>query len=125
MGVLLFQGCSLFSRTSNAEILSKSIDYSNQATLILNRNGSNLSADEMQNIVRLKKMALEEARLVDVESLNKQHDDFGNQWRDKYIKGLDMFIQGVENSDGVKLLQGQALLEEWGHWYTDNYNDIR
>ena len=127
--ILLFatitlSGCSL-SEPSNPERLSKSINYSNQAAVILNQTGSNLSQENMTEIIKLKKQALDEALLVDTKALNNQYQGFGDQWKSKYIKGLELFIEGIENGDNQKSLQGQVLLDQWGEWYSSNIDEIR
>lgn len=122
--IITFSGCS-FAEQSNPELLSKSINYSNQAALILNQAGSNLNQENMIEIINLKKQALNEALRVDVVDLNNHYSDFGNQWESKYVKGLNLFIEGIESRDNQKSLQGQVLLDQWDEWYSANIDKIR
>lgn len=79
----------------------------------------------METIVDFKKKALEEARLVDIEDLNLHYPDFGNHYRDEFIKGLELFIEGFEKNDNLKIIAGQLLDEKWGEWYEKNVDSIK
>ena len=112
---------------SNVQHFSQSIDYCNQATRILNAGGSYefINPNDMETIVDFKKKALEEARLVDIEDLNLHYPDFGNHYRDGFIKGLELFIEGFEKNDNLKIIAGQLLDEKWGEWYEKNVDSIK
>lgn len=123
--ILLLSGCSLLTATNNPEHITKSIDFSNQATAIMNRDGTKLEAQEMKQVINFEKSALNEARLVDINALNKHYDNFGDNWRDKYIKGLELFIEGIEENNNEKSLSGQVLLDKYYTWYSANIDKIQ
>ena len=112
---------------SNIQHFSQSIVYSNQATQLINMGESFelISPEQMDEIVEYKRKAFKEARLVEIEDLNRHYPDFGNHYRDELIKGLELFIEGFENNDNLKILAGQMLDEKWGVWYEDNIEAIK
>ena len=117
----------IFSNKSNVQHFDQSIKYVNQATQILNSGESYelINPDDMEAVVELKKKALTEAKLVDIKDLNRHYPDFGNHYRDEFINGLELYIEGFEKNDTVKLLAGQMLDEKWGVWYEKNVDAIR
>ncbi len=125
--ILLTIVCLIFCSKSNVQHFEQSIRYVNQATRILNSGESYefINPDDMDAIVELKKKALAEARLVDIDDLNRHYPDFGNHYRDEFIKGLELFIEGFEKNDSAKLLAGQMSDEMWGVWYEENIDAIR
>lgn len=125
--ILLMIVSLLFCSKSNVHHFSQSIKYANQATRISNSGESYefINPEDMDAIVKLKKKALTEARFVDIKDLNRHYPDFGNHYRDEFINGLELYIEGFEKNDTVKLLAGQMLDEKWGVWYEKNVDAIR
>lgn len=122
--VLLFS-CSS-SNKSNVEHFVNSIEYVNEANKI--SNGSNsiyLEQSEVEEMIRLKQRALGEARKVNISSLNKRFQGFGDSYEDLFIEGLNLYLTGMEDENQRKVIQGQLLLDEWGDWYSSNINRIR
>ncbi|MEA2006256.1 MAG: hypothetical protein U9O50_08395 [Acidobacteriota bacterium] len=104
-----------------------SIEYYNQATRITNMGGSGelINPEDMDKIIEFTKKALVEAKLVDIRELNHRYPDFGNHFRDEFIRSLRLFIEGIEKNDNLKMLLGQNLQEKWGAWYDQNIEGIR
>ena len=122
--VLLFS-CSN-SNKSNVEHFVNSIEYVNEANRI--SNGSNsiyYEQSEVEEMIRLKQRALGEARKVNISSLNKRFQGFGDSYEDLFIEGLILYLTGMEDENQRKVIQGQLLLDEWGDWYSSNINRIR
>ncbi len=117
----------IFSNKSNVQHFDQSIKYVNQATQILNSGESYelINPDDMEAVVELKKKALTEAKLVDIKDLNRHYPDFGNHYRDEFINGLELYIEGFEKNDTLKRLAGQMLDDKWGVWYEKNVDAIR
>ena len=66
----------------------------------------------MEKMIDYKKQALKEARQVDIEILNQRLDGFGDHYKDEFLTGLETLIDGHENNDPNKFLQGQILLDQ-------------
>ena len=80
---------------------------------------------ELKGMVENYKQALAEAMLVDIQKLNSDYQNFGDHYKNEFIAGTEMFIDGFEKSDTQKFLQGQMLLQQWGNWYEKNFSAIR
>lgn len=121
-----FQGIQT-SGGSNVEHFSNSIDFANQATRVSNSSGifEQVADEDIKEMVNYYEQALEEARQVDIAKLNSDYAGFGDHYRDEFIKGAELFVEGYEQSDQEKFLQGQVLLDQWGTWYSDNIDKIR
>lgn len=120
--IFIFLGVGCGITDNNPEYLSNSINYSNQASEIINSDSQEINMDKLLN---LKTLALEEAKKVDIDKLNNHYDDFGNQWRDNYIVGLELFVSGIQEEDNEKSIRGQLLLDDWGDWYAKNIDQIK
>jgi len=114
-------------RSSNLAHLIKSIDYSNDAAKLSNRGKPFEPVDEaeVKRFIDLKRKALEEAKLVNIEGLNRDHPNFGNHYRDEFVRGLQLLIEGYEKQDNNKIFEASILLDRWGDWYTANLENIR
>lgn len=112
---------------SNIERFSKSIDFANKATKISNSGGAyqQMGEEEIKGMVDNYKQALTEAKQVDIQKLNSDYQSFGDHYKNEFIAGTEMFIEGFEKSDTQKFLQGQVLLSQWGDWYEKNFDAIR
>jgi len=111
----------------DVERLSNSIDLANQATIIANKAGASgkTTEDDIRAMVNYYKQALEEAHQVDIEKLNRDYAGFGDHYRDEFIRGIELFIEGFEQSDPEKFLAGQILLNRWEVWFYNNIDEIR
>lgn len=115
--------------SSNGDIkhFSNSIDFANQATRISNADGAfeQVEEEDIKEMVGYYRQALEEARQVDIVKLNSDYAGFGDHYRNEFIKGTELFVEGFERSDPDKFLQGQVLLDRWGAWFSNNIDEIR
>ena len=113
--------------SSNIKHFSKSIDFANKATKISNSGGAyqQMGEEEIKGMVDNYKQALTEARQVDIQKLNSYYQGFGDHYKNEFIAGAEMFIEGFEKSDTQKFLQGQVLLSQLGDWYEKNFDAIR
>lgn len=129
--LLIIIGCFIVtlgcyeSHKSTVNHFSQSIDHNNQATRIINKKSPYITLGDMNKIIELKKKALEEAQLVNIEKLNQRYRDFGNHFKDEYMKGIELFIEGIENENAEKSMLGQVLEDKWGSWYEQNIERIK
>ncbi|MBI4556553.1 MAG: hypothetical protein HY706_03135 [Candidatus Hydrogenedentes bacterium] len=110
-----------------------SLEYSQEATRILNRHlsavaegaASNISADEFELIVNTTRKALDEANQVSDEWLEKVHPELRQHYRDDFESGLHLQLTTYEEMDyGVPRVSDElarhAAEERWADWYNKN-----
>lgn len=115
------------SMIDNIKHFNQSIDYANQATQVINVGNpfEEIAQEDIHVMINLNKKALEEAKLVDIDKLNRDYGGFGTHYRDEFIHGLELSIEGFENSDNQKIIESQILLDKWGSWYNQNIEEIK
>lgn len=115
------------SKDDSITHLNKSIDLTNEGTKILNQVTAFtlMSDNQMKQYINFLKDALIEGDQVNIEKLNKDHPNFGNHFRDEYIKGIKSLISGYELKRDQNFVQGQLLLDSWGNWYSANFENIK
>ena len=118
---------SLSACSNNVGYFSNSIDLANQATRIANEGSAFelISRDDIRAMTNYYKQALKEAHKVDIEKLNQHYAGFGNHYRDEFIRGVKLFVEGFEQENSKKFLESQILLDHWGTWYSNNIDEIR
>lgn len=133
VSVYAFSPSSPMQSSSQTSTINKNIDhfitsieYANEANRVSNEFDSSgkASGEKLNEIVEFRKKALEEAGLVDTEQLNNQVASFGSQYKNSFIQGLQLFIEGHTENNSDKFFEGQKLLFNWEIWFRDNYNRI-
>jgi len=111
----------------NAMHFMLSGDASAAATKLLNLGPgyTSMSHAEIQEIQRLRRLALAEARLVRDDVLEKVLLGMSKPWRAKHQRGLELQIQAIENDDTSAELLGSALHDEWVDWVNAHRADLR
>lgn len=117
---LLGLSCS----SSTIEYFSNSIEYANQASELINKSSMVISQTDSERMADYYRQALNEAERVDISELNSKYPEWGDRYK-FFISGLRLIIKGFENSDSSASLQGQVLLDNWGSWYRQHFEDIR
>ena len=110
----------------NLEHFYRSLDASQQAVQIVNAGQHDRpSNEELEAFVALHKIALNEARKVDLEVLAKAHPELPTQFRDKYVRYLE-FINRFFTSNGSFYDQStaQKMWNEWAEWNNANATHI-
>lgn len=79
-----------------------------------------ISKDDLGRLIAAYKSALDEARLADVNELNRQHPGLGDAWRDKLIPSIESSIEGWEGPSNWALFKANGLFAEWANWYNTN-----
>jgi hypothetical protein len=101
----------------------KSIDYVNESTDIQNSRRTDQAS--MNMILNLLNNAFVESKSVDINLLNIHYKNLGNHYKNEFIKGLELVIMGYQESDSIKVINGYILLNNWGNWYTENFDKIK
>jgi hypothetical protein len=65
------------------------------------------------------------ATVVQDDVLDKIHPELRRHWREEFIEGLRLRISNWEKADMRAEIEGSALLDKFGDWYTKNNNNIR
>lgn len=112
---------------SNFGHLNKSIEYANQTASIVNMNHPfvSLEAAEKKKFIDFKRQALKEAQLVNIDTLNSRHPNFGNYFKEDYSKGLQLLIDGYDKNNEQNIAQAFSLLDLWADWYSANLENIK
>lgn len=88
-----------------------------------------ISLKKLINYRDLIRLALEEAKLVDTKRLNTMYPNFGDHFKDEYLKSLQMAVEFFDNdnvnSDKVLDEQANILNKRWGNWYNSNIANIK
>lgn len=76
-----------------------------------------LNGDKFRELVLLKRKALEAAKTVSADDLRKLHPDLPAMYRNKFIGGLETYLEGVRNNDNQKINRGTVMVNDFGNWY--------
>lgn len=108
---------------SSAKHFKDSIEFKNQATLIMrqDRDSFLLDPQTLENYVEAIDKSLRAAYKVDISALNEQFDGLGGHYRDEFIRGLKLTLEGFEAADTGKSNEGQLLLDDFAFWYSKNF----
>ena len=79
----------------------------------------------MDRILRLKKTALQEAKLLEDAVLDKAHPQLRIQFREEYQKGIEAYLRGSEKGDAKAEQESADLHEAWACWYDENRTNLR
>jgi hypothetical protein len=130
--VALLTGCSRPSieekrGTESLGHFSKSIDYDNKATAIINKGGpySTIDRKDSDKMIEFYEKALVEARQVNIEFLNSKYSEWGTRYNDHYIKGMELIIKGHREVNASASLKGQELVAMWKYWFGENVKAIK
>lgn len=90
-----------------------------------NSNGSNLSQAEIAEYLSLSRMALSEAKLVDLQVLAKAHPDLPYHYDNEYIASFEMYHRSIAgNMDMASQIKSRELWDKWVDWFNENKSDI-
>ncbi len=104
------------SQATGKEHLANSIYASIGAFGLLREGGS----DDNGDIIRYFEKGLNQAKLVNIDQIDSQVPGFAVHYKNEFIAGMKSLLEGYENSDSAKKLQGGALLDEWAKWNKEN-----
>jgi len=113
--------------SKNLDHFFNSIEYANNSNEVSNQLKSFEKVDKkkISKMIELKRKALNEAKLVNIEKIDKQLNGFKEHFKNEYMKGLKYYIEAYSENDNSKIYESHRLLRRWGMWYNDNYNKIR
>ncbi len=106
---------------------SQMIQSSMQSDQILMhaQTSSSLNQETMMQAYQLRRMAIEEAKLLDIQGLNGLYQGLGSAVKNLFIKGNELFLEGLTGQDSAKINQGQSLLDQWNVWLQGNMKNLQ
>ena len=109
------------------EHFSQSIEYANQTSQITNADHPfvSLTPEERKKFVGYKKQALDEGLLINIPTLNSKYPQFGDYFRDYYLKGIQLLVSANDKHNEQEFGQAFALLDTWADWYSANIGNIK
>lgn len=101
---------------------NKIIEYSRKTNTLLKKGTVNgvLIPEATQTVFNLRRKQLQEARQVDIRELNQLHDGLGERFANYLVKGLERLMVGYATGNQQSYGAGQALLNQWNSWISNN-----
>ena len=109
----------------NSQQFYLALEISQKATKIINQNGRTITKEEMESIIDYEKQALEIGKKVNIDKLNQKYPKLGSNFENNFLKGLTLYIQGIETVDANIAIEGQNLKSKWDSWYIDHLGKIK
>ena len=101
----------------NASHIFRSAEADIKATRIMNRLGTFQIPDSIFEVVtELQRKALEEARMVREEVLEKAAPGMARPYQDYYKRSLELRLVHAENGDNISSIQASQLHDRWVDW---------
>jgi hypothetical protein len=85
---------------------------------------SPLGDADKRSVIEHLRHGLEEGEKVDLASVDDQVPGFAAHYRDEFMAGMGLLIEGFENSHIGKSIKGAILLEKWALWNRDNRKEL-
>lgn len=101
--------------TTEIKRMNNSREYSDSAFILLDNNLKNgvVKKEIVDKHTILLEKSVEAAKKVDLTILEKIKKGFGKKYKEKYIRSLELQIEGVKEIDTKKSLDGQILYDEY------------
>jgi len=120
-----FSFIHIFIKDENGALARK-----NTITHFFQRMKTNQQAKRMEQeknfieMINYKKEELNEARLIDINELNKIYTSLGDHFQSLLLPGLELRIAGYATGDKMKHAAGQKLIILWEMWFQKNRKAI-
>lgn len=109
------------------ESLTQSFSFINDA-FDLTSNAENIGSREEIKIKEYLNSGIIASQKVSDDFLNYLHPELKMYYRDKFIKGAELYFTGIQNAfgkDGVNnQMEGIKLSKEWSDWWGKNKDEI-
>jgi hypothetical protein len=110
----------------NARHFFRASEASQRATRVSNASGGGvMSEQDAAALLRDRKEALTEARLVRDDVLEKACPGLSSMFRTKFERGLELQLRNLEFSDIQAEIQGASLQNEWVDWINERSSEVR
>lgn len=103
----------------NVSFIKESMDWNNKrAAIVNNGNSKNIGSGEIESIKQYLRNAIDAASKVDTIVLNSVRNNYGHIYYFKYLKGMELELEGIEKGDNKKSINGQIMYDEFVDWIT-------
>lgn len=111
---------------STVKYFMQSIKKEQEAVKIRNAEGAytTIGKKKIHTILDKSQDALDKATLVDINNLNHLYNHLGDHYKNEFMKGLKLFINGANQKASAQFIRGQSLLFQWQDWFSKNYKHI-
>ena len=115
------------SRSIRNSNFSQMIRYSLESEQILEQAQARGRLDQTSLLesLRLRRLSVDYAGMLDIEELNKIYNGLGTSIQDFFIKGNTFLLEGLSAQDPVKINQGQQLIDGWNNWLSGNIKNLQ
>jgi hypothetical protein len=105
-------------------LLSKTADES--AARLLNDGApyTLIAPETMREIKQLRREALEHAKLVRDDVLERMVAGLSIAFREKYVRGIDLWVRSIETGDVQGLMISASLHNEWIAWLEEHESEF-
>jgi hypothetical protein len=111
-----------FTQATGRKHLANSIYATIDAFEILK--SSPLDKSKTNELILHLQQAAEEAKQVNIEQIELQVPGFALHYKDEFIQGINLLLDGYQNEDGFNKLQGGVLLDKWALWNNENNDKL-
>jgi len=104
------------------------MDARNAGVRAQNQLGSGIgSRDDLLPVIASFREALDYARSVDDDVLDKIHPEIKTRWRSELERGIELRLRNLESPTGDinAEFEGSSLLDRFGDWWDANKGEIR
>ena len=136
--IAMYLGClaTLFATLQNLGIIRPPSDLASDKSHIVNsikasirvhailKANSPLRDQDKKRVVEHLRNGLEEAEKVNLAYVDDQVPGFAAHYKDEFMAGVRLLIEGFENSHTGKSLKGAILLEKWALWNHENRKEL-
>ena len=112
---------SSFPESDKAHLIN-SINASIKAFDILKT--GKLDNHEKEKLINCLENGLREAEMVNIKKIDNQVPGFEEHFKNEFINGMKLFLDGYKNSDISKKLNGGFLMDKWGVWNKENNKSL-
>lgn len=111
----------------NAQHMVASFDASQAVTEIINQGSpfSSIPLATTKELHRLYLVALDEARKVNDQVLEKVLPGLSKPFREKYQKSIELQLRAIEQGDIAAEFTGSQLHDEWVDWINPRTQDMK
>jgi hypothetical protein len=95
-----------------------------EASRIARQAGSTFSPQQLKQVRALTASALDEARQVSDELLDKVHPELKKHYREEYQRALELALQNLEYQDYSAAQKSTVLFSNYSDWFVAHQSDI-
>ncbi len=125
-----FHNMNIFLKDTSGRLVKENLIYhfnrsfklTQMANELMKKNKNNGSLDKKNTLrlIHIRREELNEAKTVDTEELNNIYPNFGNLFKEHFVKGLELRLAGLGTSNPSKYKHGEMLIAKFNLWMNQN-----